>query len=493
MEKAPLELERDNVELLPKESEARAAAICKGQAILNGFLFVCLLVSLLSTADSPPTPAPRDGSRAACSGHGMLFDDAAACECFDCWTGSTCSERLPDESELCVVVANSGTPYIFEQYWVAHPEAAISIKPSYHIGYNPDMPRLEAAIRSMHELVGNAVVDETKHVVVGIGSTELINAALYALADDVSAGEHPSSSPPSQRRQPAAVWTQTPFYSGYRSPPAYFRSRAFEWAWDADPNASTAVPPPTSAARRVIELVTSPNNPDGHLRVPVVSGAHSAVVMDHAYLWPHFVATGAPPVDHVSNSTISLWTLSKVSGHASTRVGWAITSCPVLAARLTAFVRAASYGAPRESQLRAIAAIEHIVAHDGELFRVARRLMLSRWRRLEDAFARHGALVASTEGVLAASPAYRLEGRDAPAADAFSAETSYEASPAYAWVQKLDGGDCLAAMASVGIVARPGGQFGVSHDFVRLELLMREQTFVILLAKLDTLLGVASG
>ena len=30
-----------------------------------------------------------------------------------------------------------GTPYIFEDYWLAHPEPALVVRPSYHLGYSP--------------------------------------------------------------------------------------------------------------------------------------------------------------------------------------------------------------------------------------------------------------------------------------------------------------------------------------------------------------------
>jgi aspartate/methionine/tyrosine aminotransferase len=489
---APPEGEADVIGLISKESSRDAKAVCRSSVLLNVVLLLTVGVLLFSIAAPPivPPSSQLDQSRASCSGHGMLFDDAAACECFDCWTGATCSERVLTADAACVVEANSGTPYIFEDYWVRHPEAAVTIKASAHIGYDHHVPRLEAAIRRLHALVGNAVVDGSMHVVVGIGSTELINAALYALADDVS-------SPEPAARQPALVWTQSPYYNGYRAPPAYFRSRAFEWAWDAEPNASTTEPPHASATRRIIELVTSPNNPDGHLRVPRVHGAHTAVVMDHAYLWPHFVSVGAPAVDYrADNRTIALFTLSKISGHASTRVGWALTSSPTLAARLQAFVDRMSYGSPRENQMRAITILEHIIAHDGALLTHARTLMLSRWERLEAAFAAHAArcpIAMGSSGMAfeaACSGTYQLDARDAATADVFSGAASYAPSPAYAWVRKMDGGDCELAMRSVGIISRPGDQFGASTDFVRLELLMREQTFDILLEKLKTLLGV---
>mmetsp|Transcript_19687 Transcript_19687/g.47184 ORF Transcript_19687/g.47184 Transcript_19687/m.47184 type:complete len:104 (-) Transcript_19687:236-547(-) len=100
--------------------------------------------------------------------------------------------------------------------------------------------------------------------------------------------------------------------------------------------------------------------------------------------------------------------------------------------------------------------------------------MLSRWARL-------GA-------IFAGSKTYSLEPRDPPTPDVFASITSgYAASPAYAWIKKLDGGDALAAMAAAGIRGRGGPMFGVASSFVRLELLMREETFELLAEKLEAL------
>ena len=79
-------------------------------------------------------------------------------------------------------------------------------------------------------------------------------------------------------------------------------------------------PPVPSARHPVIELVTSPNNPDGAIRQPAVaSSPHRRVVMDHAYLWPHFTPT-AQSVQY-GDDTLAMFTLSKMTGHGSTRIG----------------------------------------------------------------------------------------------------------------------------------------------------------------------------
>ena len=48
-------------------------------------------------------------------------------------------------------------------------------------------------------------------------------------------------------------------------------------------------------------------------------------------------------------------------------------------------------------------------------------------------------------------------------------------------MKKLDGGDAAAALQAAGIVGRSGAAYGAGVDFVRLELLMREQTFEVTL------------
>ena len=108
--------------------------------------------------------------------------------------------------------------------------------------------------------------------------------------------------------------------------------------------------------------------------------------------------------------------------------------------------------------------------------------MLSRWARLEALFERHSSRMKG------ARPLYLLEPREAGARDTFSGEDRYRPSPAYAWIERTDGGNASAAMEQVGIEGRSGDQFGASISFIRLELLMREQTFDILLNKLAMLL-----
>jgi hypothetical protein len=84
----------------------------------------------------------------------------------------------------------SGDPQLFEDYWRQHPEMGTVVTPGwYRMGYqfgggqltNFVNHALEAAIRELHALTGNAVT-EGRYIVLGTGSMQLINAAVHSLA-----------------------------------------------------------------------------------------------------------------------------------------------------------------------------------------------------------------------------------------------------------------------------------------------------------------------
>lgn len=89
----------------------------------------------------------------------------------------------------------------------------------------------------------------------------------------------------------------------------YLRSALFRWAGDASKFKQI------STEDAYIELVTTPNNPTGETRYPVVNGT-GALVHDLAYYWPHYIPITAPADDE-----LMLFTVSKSTGHAGTRIG----------------------------------------------------------------------------------------------------------------------------------------------------------------------------
>lgn len=100
---------------------------------------------------------------------------------------------------------------MYESYWRKMGKScAITFAGDERLSYFSDVskvcwflePKLEEEIRRLHTVVGNAAVDDHHYIVVGNGSSQLIQAALYALSS------HHSDQP-----RPISVVSAAPYYS----------------------------------------------------------------------------------------------------------------------------------------------------------------------------------------------------------------------------------------------------------------------------------------
>lgn len=69
-----------------------------------------------------------------------------------------------------------------------------------------------------------------------------------------------------------------------------------------------------------IEMICIPNNPDGSVKrsvVPQEVSRKGKLVHDFAYLWPQYT-----PIEEPADDDIMLFTLSKCTGHAGSRIGY---------------------------------------------------------------------------------------------------------------------------------------------------------------------------
>lgn len=114
---------------------------------------------------------------------------------------------------------------MFEEYWNAHKGEHVMVRCandtlSYFVEYKKHgggpwfvSAELDNAIRELHAMVGNAVT-HNRHIVVGTGSTQLFQAALFALASSSSScsdHQHPRNVDPTSTS--TAVVAQSPYYS----------------------------------------------------------------------------------------------------------------------------------------------------------------------------------------------------------------------------------------------------------------------------------------
>ncbi|CAL5096859.1 unnamed protein product [Urochloa decumbens] len=362
-----------------------------------------------------------------------------------------------------------GDPTMYEAFWRGvGARAATVIRGWEATSYFSDAaalcwflePGLEREVRRLHRVVGNAAADGGYHLVVGTGATQLYQAAMYALS---------LSSPPRRDHQPVPVVSPAPYYSSYPPQTDLQRSGLYRWAGDAN----------TFAGGECIELVCSPNNPDGAIREAVTGGKP---IHDLVYYWPQYT-----PITGPAAHDIMLFTVSKVTGHAGTRLGWALVKDREVARKMVYFVDRSTIGVSKESQLRATKilgvvsdAYEAAPAGGGDggapvprLFDFARRRMEERWRTLR--------------ATVAATGAFSLPEETAGYCD-FNKRT-VTACPALAWLRCEKEGveDCAKFLAGHKIVARGGEQFGGDARCVRINMLDRDQVFDLLVQRLSAI------
>ncbi|KAG6519996.1 tryptophan aminotransferase-related protein 2-like [Zingiber officinale] len=364
-------------------------------------------------------------------------------------------------SKDAVINLDHGDPTMYESFWkrMGH-RGDITIAGWQGISYFSDVtnlcwflePEFDHEIRRLHRLVGNAVADG-HFVVVGTGSTQLFQAALYALS-------------PPDTPHPLSVVSAAPYYSSYPAVTDYLRSGLYRWAGDAS----------AFKGNIYIELVCSPNNPDGSIREAVLKSENGTIIHDLAYYWPQYT-----PITHAEDHDIMLFTVSKTTGHAGSRLGWALVKDKEVAKRMIKFVELNSIGVSKDSQFRAAKILKAI--SDGyelpnpknkyKLFDFGHLLMSVRWKRLREAV--------KVSGIFSL-PEFQSS------YCTFTGKRT-ETYPAFAWLKCEKEGveDCENFLRSHKILSRNGKHFGAARKFVRISMLERDETFELFIERLSSL------
>lgn len=400
----------------------------------------------------------------SCSGHGKAYLDGSPslldgnksppCECNTCFGGPDCSQILPG----CVVNVDSGNPYFLEPFWTENAESSAVLLSGWHrMGYASSSmvtEELEKHIRELHEIVGNAVTKE-RFIVFGVGSIQLLNAAVHALS-------------PQNSSSPARVVVSVPYYGTYKSQTDYFESMKFKFGGEASlwKNNSDA------NNTNLIELVTSPNNPDGQLKKSVLHGPNVKAIYDRVYYWPHFTAIDSAP----ANEEVMLFSLSKLTGHAGSRFGWAVVKDEEVYQRMLTHVSLNTIGISREAQLRALQLVKVALQGNGkEIFKFGYKTLSSRWEKLNE--------------TLSVSSRFSLQKLGAQYCSFFQAVRG--PSPGYAWLkcEREEDKDCYAVLEEANIMGRRGSVFGAEERYVRLSLVRSQDDFDLMIHQLNKLVS----
>uniref|UniRef100_M8BN45 Putative Alliin lyase n=1 Tax=Aegilops tauschii TaxID=37682 RepID=M8BN45_AEGTA len=344
-----------------------------------------------------------------------------------------------------------------EPYWMRHAEAsAVVVSGGHRMSYRAtdglfQSVELERCIRRLHRAVGNAVADD-KQIVFATGSMQLINALVYALSPDSNSGST------------ASVVATTPYYPAYRTQIVLFDSREYKWAGNTSMWAKASGNSTTK--EDVIEFVTSPNNPDALLNQPVVGG--SSAILDHAYFWPHFTHIPAP-----SDADVMLFTTSKLSGHASSRFGWALIRDEKVAKRVNDYMMQNTMGASRDTQLRMLSIFKAILANlhgKEDIFAFGHDVMRAKWRKLSAVVSR----------------SRRISLQNIPPQYCTYFDKIREPSPAYAWVkcEREEDSDCSDVLLKAKIITRSGVWNDASSRYTRISLIKSQDDFDLLLERI---------
>jgi hypothetical protein len=421
------------------------------------------LASTLAAASDPPLFCGGNG--------GIAYRDTLTCECFDCFTGPNCTERV---SGRCTVVATGGNPLLMQDFWFALAAGGewagfTPIESYFRTGYQHNAETgsvhynkgtlwraLSDAVLSLHQRFGNANT-ANKTVVFGAGATTLIAASQVAYARVLESQRRKGPAAAAAAAKGLLVYAEPPYYGGYKGFASLGTLGASFTGDAAEADADRA---------RVLQIATSPNNPTGHARNATLfsdgGGAPLGAVYDRVYFWPSLAEVDARDEPGEAEG-VTLFSLSKLSGHASTRLGWALVDDPFVAAAMENYISTAQIEVSSASMYRALSIIRALDSPVGDRFmQFVRENLQARWGE-----------VLSVLG--AASNAFSIESRP---------------GQFYLWVRCLSAStsSCYDVFAAGGILGEPGASFGAGPEYVRIELM---QHTVVWSSFVDNLKGIA--
>jgi len=209
-----------------------------------------------------------------------------------------------------------GNPAVLQKELIPLTIIAEPEKAPYFFAKNP-IDSLKKTIYKLHSEHGNVSIQDKSQIVITVGAVQAIQACLYFYS----------------KKGFKKVYIPKPFWGRFKD---FTDLLGFE-----------IVDKPSEDS---ISLITSPNNPNG------ASQAHlKADIRDACYNWTHYT-------DRVEkfNDRFVLFSLSKLSGHSSSRIGWVVCQSVEDSRIVQDFVNIFTSGVSIEAQMIATKAIETI-------------------------------------------------------------------------------------------------------------------------------------
>ena len=245
-----------------------------------------------------------------------------------------------------------GYPMYMQEYWKLIQKAGDkttvnTINEGMNYTHAATIPQLETAIHIIHEKVGNAESKDCE-IVIGNGASQLVSAIAYA----------------AQKMDIYQILLEPPYWG------------RLKFLLNMGAGAVGNLPDVVRKHKALIndkffKFATSPNNPTGELQEP----EGDLNVVDACYYWPQYTR-----ITKKLNHDVMIFGLSKCTGHAGTRIGWALVKDKKVAQLMRDYVEQSTCGVSRDAQKRARTILA--TAADSKLtdpFMFGRHKICKRW------------------------------------------------------------------------------------------------------------------
>jgi bifunctional pyridoxal-dependent enzyme with beta-cystathionase and maltose regulon repressor activities len=243
--------------------------------------------------------------------------------------------------------------YLMEEWWKER-----NLKVSYSItDYNQyylhAIPQLELFVREFHRIIAPQQQLDDKNLIFGLGATQLLHAAIYALCIVHAGGRKKEKF---IEASPLYFTHQTPGYLDTKELIESFKEFNAQWI-DFESHQSIAF-------LNLVELITSPNNPDSRYLTQETRARY--IVNDRVNLWPFFMTNSQDKYlnETLEQDIISVFSLPKILSFSGSRVGYAFISDPRVAKYMKYFIMLETHGLSSDGQIRCLTALRYLIENN---------------------------------------------------------------------------------------------------------------------------------
>lgn len=268
-----------------------------------------------------------------------------------------------------------GDPIFMQAYWEKvdglHPYDTMcggDYSDGMSYDYQQENDGLRNKIRELHEYVGNAETKK-KTIVFGHGISQLLAAAAFARCSGNNVKYFYMHKP---------FWPRIPTLLNIGAHLAGLIENRVHFVGSGDLS--------SELQENVCEVIVTPNNPTNEPENRRTLSKYD--IHDLCYYWPQYTQiTGKRDDD------IMIFGLSKATGHAGNRFGWALVKSPWVANAMRLYVEYTTSGVSTDAQEKAFRVMVGIQYEKQEMkmdcFEYGRKELLSRWAKFKDAMSYH--------------------------------------------------------------------------------------------------------